>query len=162
MTGFDFSSNAIIEARKRSATYQTDINTNFFIQDATVAWELPANTFDFVLDCFATTDIESQQGRENAVAEMIRVLKPGGFILVYVMSEEDTYHKDMIAQFPAHEAHSFLHPKTKKFEKVFTHEELIGLYNAVELIVEERMQKKSVFYDKEYFCNHYWMVFKKQ
>jgi len=162
MTGFDFSPSAIMEAQRRSAIYQTDINAHFFIQDATLTWALPANTFDFVLDCFATTDIESQQGREKAVSEMIRVLKPGGFILVYVMSEEDAYHKDMIAQFPAHESYSFLHPKTKKFEKVFTREELIGLYNAVELIVEERMSKNAVFNDKEYFCNHYWMVFKKQ
>lgn len=162
MTGFDFSSNAITEARKRSATCETDINTNFFVQDATLTWALPANAFDFVLDCFATTDIESQEGREKAVAEMIRVLKPGGFICVYVMSEEDTYHKDMIAQFPAHEPYSFFHPKTKKFEKVFTHGELIGLYDGVELIVEERVPKNAVFYDKEYFCNHYWMVFKKQ
>ena len=161
MTGFDFSSNAIIEAQKRSVAHQTDINTKFFIQDATLTWELPANTFDFVLDCFATTDIESQQGREKAIAEMIRVLKPGGFILVYVMSEEDTYHKDMIAQFPAHESYSFFHPKTQKFEKVFTREELISLYSAVELIVEERVSKNAVFYDKEYLCNHYWMVFKK-
>lgn len=162
MTGFDFSSNAIIEARKRSTISQTDINTNFFIQDATLPWALPDNTFDFVLDCFATTDIESQQGREKAIAEMIRVLKPGGFILVYVMSEEDTYHKDMIAQFPAHEPYSFLHPKTKKFEKVFTRKELIDLYNAVELVVEERIPKNAIFNDKEYSCNHYWMIFKKQ
>lgn len=162
MTGFDFSPNAIVEAQKRSATYQTDINTNFFIQDATVAWALPANKFDFVLDCFATTDIESLEGREAAVAEIIRVLKPGGFVLVYVMSEDDIYHKDMIAQFPAHEPNSFFHPRTKKFEKVFTREELISLYCGVELIVEERVPKKAVFYDKEYFCNHYWMIFKKQ
>lgn len=162
MTGFDFSPNAITEARKRSSLCQTDINANFFIQDATVAWSFSANIFDFVLDCFATTDIESQQGREKAVAEMIRVLKPGGFILVYVMSEEDMYHKDMITRFPAHEPYSFLHPKTKKFEKVFTREELIGLYSGVKLIAEERMPKKALFYGKEYFCNHYWMVFKKK
>lgn len=161
MTGFDFSSNAIIEAKKRSVMYQTDINTNFFVQDVTSTWEFSAETFDFVIDCFATTDIESQHGREKAVAEMIRVLKPGGFILVYVMSEEDAYHKDMIARFPAHEPYSFFHPKTKKFEKVFTREELIGLYGAAELIVEERVPKTAVFYDKEYFCNHYWMIFKK-
>src|SRR5207244_11033960 len=103
----------ILEAQKRSIIYKTDKNTHFFTQDATTAWALPSNTFDFVLDCFATTDIESQQGRKQAVAEMIRVLKPGGFILVYVMSEEDMYHKDMIAHFPAHEAYSFFHPKTK-------------------------------------------------
>jgi ubiquinone/menaquinone biosynthesis C-methylase UbiE len=162
MTGFDFSPHAIIEAQRRSAIYQADINTNFFIQDATLTWALPSNTFDFVIDCFATTDIGSQQGREKAVIEMIRVLKPGGFILVYVMSEEDAYHKDMIAQFPAHESHSFFHPKTKKFEKVFTREELIDLYSAVELIVEERVPKNAFFNDKEYFCNHYWMVFKKR
>lgn len=38
MTGFDFSPNAIAEAQKRSATYKTDINTHFFIQDATIKW----------------------------------------------------------------------------------------------------------------------------
>lgn len=161
MTGFDFSTNAIIEAQKRSIAYKADMHTHFFIQDATIKWVLPDNTFDFVIDCFATTDIESQQGREKAIAEMIRVLKPGGFILVYVMSEEDQYHKDMIARFPAHEPYSFLHPKTKKFEKVFTREELISLYSDVELILQERVPKNAVFYDKEYFCNHYWMVFKK-
>ena len=32
----------------------------------------------------------------------------------------------------------------------------------VELIVEERMPKKAIFNGKEYSCNHYWMVFKKQ
>lgn len=162
MTGFDFSAHAIIEAQKRSIVYEMNKNTRFFIQDATTSWALPSGTFDFVLDCFATTDIESRQGREHAVAEMIRVLKPGGFILTYVMSEDDAYHKDMIAHFPAHEAYAFFHPETKKFEKVFIREELLDLYADVELIVEERMPKKAIFNGKEYSCNHYWMVFKKQ
>jgi len=68
MTGFDFSSNAINEARKRSAACQRDMNTNFFVQDATEPWALSDNTFDFVFDCFATTDIESRHGRERAVS----------------------------------------------------------------------------------------------
>jgi hypothetical protein len=78
------------------------------------------------------------------------------------MSEEDTYHKNMIARFPAHEQNSFFHPKTGKFEKVFTRKELIGLYASAALIIEERIAKNAIFYGEEYSCNHYWMIFKKQ
>ena len=40
--------------------------------------------------------IESKEGRKFAVSEMKRVVKPNGYILVYVMSTYDEFHKEMI------------------------------------------------------------------
>lgn len=161
MSGFDFSPTAIKVAKERAETAGVSDKTKFVVQDATVSWKFPANSFDFSIDCFATTDIESKEGRVFAVSEMIRVTKPGGYILVYVMSTDDAFHKEMIRKSPANEPHAFVHP-TGKFEKVFSREEIVALYKGLDLIVEERVPKTAKFFGKAYKCNHHWVVFQKR
>ncbi len=161
MTGFDFSQRAIDVAKERAEKEHVSGKTNFVVQDATVKWQFSSDTFDFAIDCFATTDIESKEGREFAIHEMIRIVKPGGNILVYVMSTDDVFHKEMIEEHPASEKHAFIHP-TGKFEKVFEREELLDLYKGLDLVAEERVPKMAVFHGKQYPCKHHWMVFKKR
>lgn len=161
MSGFDFSPTAIKVAKERAETAGVSDKTKFVVQDATVSWKFPANSFDFSIDCFATTDIESKEGRAFAVSEMIRVTKPDGYILVYVMSTDDEFHQEMIQKSPASEDHAFVHP-AGKFEKVFSREEIMELYKGLDLITEERVPKMAVFSGKEYKCNHHWVVFQKR
>lgn len=161
MTGFDFSPKAIETARERAKNTGVLNKTNFLVQDATVTWNFPSDTFDFVIDCFATTDIESREGRQLAVKEMERVVKPKGYVLVYVMSVEDQYHKEMIKKSPAREKNAFLHPLTGKFEKVFDKEEVLDLYKGLHLLIEERVSKTASFFGRNYNCYHHWMVFEK-
>ena len=61
MCAFDFSENAILEARKRAKEIGIEKNVNFFVQDATERWNFENNSFDFAIDCFASTDIESAE-----------------------------------------------------------------------------------------------------
>lgn len=160
MTGFDFSPTAIKIAKERAEKGGVSEKTTFVVQDATVSWDFPSDTFDFAIDCFASTDIESKEGRQFATSEMIRVTKSRGYILVYVMSTDEEFHKEMIEKSPATEAHAFVHP-TGKFEKVFTKEEIFDLYKGLKLISEQRVPKTAIFGGKEYACNHHWMVFQK-
>lgn len=160
MTGFDFSPKAIEVANLRAKNIGVDGNVRFVVQDATKRWNFSSNSFDFAIDCFATTDIESAQGRQFAVSEMIRVVKPKGNILVYVMSTDDAFHKEMIKKSPAHEPNAFVHT-TGKFEKVFTREEILGYYPELRIVAEERVPKIATFFGKEYQCNHHWIVFEK-
>ena len=161
MTGFDFSAAAIAEATHRKQEQECGDLAQFVVHDATLPWPWKVDTFNFGIDCFASTDIETPQGRQAAVQELHRVLKPGGYVLAYLLSTDDEFHKEMIMQFPTQEVNTFLHPTTGKFEKAFDREEVLSLYQGFQLVEERRMNKKTMFFNTEYSCSHLWMVFKK-
>jgi ubiquinone/menaquinone biosynthesis C-methylase UbiE len=161
MAGFDFSKNAIREATIRAKEADISSKVSLFTADATLLWPYKSESFDFGIDCFASTDIESREGRDQAVAEMYRVLKAGGYFLVYALSPEDAFHKEMIERSPAHEPNAFYHP-TGKFEKTFTEEELQELYKNFKVIAWERVDKNATFFGKEYGCKHFWIILQKQ
>ena len=136
-------------------------STIFSVQDATKHWNYDSNYFNFGIDCFASTDIESKRGREEAIAEMYRVIKPGGYLLAYLLSIDDEFHKEMIAKATGEEPNAFRHESTGKFEKAFNEKEILDLYKNFKIIKQERISKTTEFYGKKYNCKHFWVVFQK-
>lgn len=160
-TGIDFSKSAIGEAQRRAVKSEMEDKTHFFFHDATTPWEFPDSSFDIVIDCFATTDIESETGRKFAASEMVRILKPEGYLLAYLLSPQDEYHKETIKISPAKEKNAFIHPKTGKFEKTFDLVEIQEQYKSLNLIEHERVSKIATFFEKNYHCFHHWCIFQK-
>jgi SAM-dependent methyltransferase len=160
MQGFDFSENAVAEATRRAQSSGVTERASFHVQDATKPWEYDSRQFDFGIDCFASTDIESPEGRIFAIKEMRRVLKPGGYLLAYLLSPEDEFHKQMIEQRPAHEPYAFIHT-TGKFEKTFSDDEIMDLFGDFTVVRKERLHKTTEFAGREYACHHHWLVLKK-
>lgn len=154
--GFDFSPAAIDEAQRRGE----GTKAAFQVADATRRWPYESDSFDFGVDCFASTDIESPEGRTFALSEMHRVLKPGGLLLAYLLSVDDEYHKEMLEKSPAGERNAFLQP-TGKFEKVYDESDIAETFAAFEVVEKERMLKKTAFFGKEYQCDHFWLVLRK-
>ena len=161
MYGFDFSQSAIEEAVKRSKNTRVDSKTFFQVQDATKVWSYPSNKFDFAIDCFASTDIETPEGRIFAVNEIYRILKKGGYLLVYTLSTDDEFHKEMMKSSPAEERNAFYHPTTGKFEKTFDEEELSQMYKDFKIVNARRIQKTTKFFGKEYRCKLFWRIYQK-
>ncbi|MBI2889031.1 MAG: class I SAM-dependent methyltransferase [Candidatus Liptonbacteria bacterium] len=161
MYGFDFSDVAIGEARRRAEEEKVSSKVQFDVMDATQTWKYESDFFDFGIDCFASTDIESMEGRKFAVGEMRRVLKPSGYFLVYVMSTDDEYHKMMAVKSPADEANAFYNEVNGKFEKSFSKEELDAMYKNFKLIESKRIEKATKFFEKSYNCKLHWRVYKK-
>ncbi len=162
MTGFDFSGYAIREANLRVKKYKASSQVKLLVHDAIRKWPFKSKEFDMGIDCFATTDIETVMGRKFAASELIRVVKSGGVILVYVMSIDDEYHRGMIRKSPAEEKNAFLNPITGKFEKTFDRSEILDLYDQkVKLLDEFRVEKFENFFGKNYKCKHFWMIFQK-
>ena len=161
MFGFDFSEVAIAEANKRANGEKVSGKTQFSVMDATERWNYESDSFDFGIDCFASTDIEDPKKRIFAVQEMHRILKLGGYFLVYVMSTEDEYHRMMIQQSPAEEKNAFYNSSNGKFEKSFSEEELEGMYKDFKLVKAERVVKTTEFFGKSYGCKHHWRIYQK-
>ena len=157
MEGFDFSEVAIAEAKRRAEGIN---GVSLQVADATHGWPYESNYFDFGIDCFASTDIESSVGRTFALTEMKRVLKPGGLYMTYVSSTEDGYHKEMIQKAPAGERNTFLQP-TGKFEKVFDEQDIAEAFVNWQVIRQERIEKTTEFFGKEYAMRHFWLLLQK-
>lgn len=158
MYGFDFSPSAIAEAQRRATA--ANVPAHFVVQDATEPWPYDPNSFDFAIDCFASTDIESPEGRTFAVQEFLRVLKPGGYLLAYLLSTDDEFHKEMLQKSPAEQKNSF-YQVTGKFEKVFDQEEIDEIYKDFKVVKSERIEKTTEFFGKTYACKHFWLVLQK-
>lgn len=161
MVGLDFSQSAIAEAKKRAAEAGVADKTQFMVQDVTLPFPIEPNSLDFAYDCFGSTDIESAEGRKAALDNLIKVLKPGGYLMVYLLSTDDEFQKEMIAKSPGPDEGSFMHPVNGKYEKAFTEDEVKDFYKQLKLCVFERVAKKDIFFGKEYNANHIWAVFQK-
>ena len=161
MTGFDFSKNAISEARRRARAAKVDHSVKLLLQDATRRWKSESGSFDFAIDCFASTDIESYEGRSFARDEAVRVLKPGGLLMVYALSTEDEFHRNFVRTSQLQEKNAFLHPMNGKFSKTYGKEEFLEFYSGLKLIEFKRIRKYEIFFGKRYKCNHIWAVFRK-
>ena len=157
--GFDFSPAAIEEAGRRAQSSGAD-KAHFKVQDATIDWDYPSDYFDFAVDCFASTDIETESGRMAAMRELYRVLRPGGYLLAYLLSTDDEFHKEMIQKNPAADKNAFHHP-TGKFERTFDQADVSKQYAAFQVVTSERVEKTAQFSGKEYACKHFWVVMQK-
>jgi SAM-dependent methyltransferase len=161
MIGLDFSVTAIKESQKRAQAAGLKDKTEFMVQDVTLPLPVTEDSLDFAIDCFGSTDIESKAGREAARDNLIKVLKPGGYLLLYLLSTDDVFHKELIKTNPGPNPGSFIHPVNGKYEKAFTEDEVKQFYGQLKLVTLERVPRKAIFFGKEYDCNHIWAVFQK-
>ncbi len=132
MSGFDFSSHAIKVAVERGKS--KSVSTLLSVADATKSWKYQDNSFNFVIDCFGSCDIESDGGRLFAVKETLRVLKPGGYFFVSTLSPNDEYHTKSGIYKPTQHKNLFCHLKTGKLERAFDPEEMIEMYKVFKII----------------------------
>jgi ubiquinone/menaquinone biosynthesis C-methylase UbiE len=161
MMGIDFSQTAIKEARARANEAGVAEMARFMVQDAIKPYPFDAGSFDFAYDCFGSTDIESLEGRAAARYNTLRVLKPGGYLMVYLLGTKSEYQDEMVAENPGPEAGSFIHPVSGKFEKAFTGDEVREFYGQLDLLHLELVPKVDTYYGKDYQTEHVYAVFQK-
>lgn len=86
--------------------------------------DLPDNSVDIVLDMM-TSHFLKEKEREALRAEILRVLKPGGWLFFKsFLAEEDMHVKRLLKENPADEKDSYIHPTLKLYEHVWTTDSL--------------------------------------
>ena len=161
MVGTDFSPTAITEANNRAKQENVLSKARFFIHDATKTYDIPSECMDFAFDCFGSAGIESLAARKKAARNILRLLRPGGFMMIYLLSTDDEFSQELLKQYPGPDFGSYIHPSNHKYEKAFSEEEIKELYGELNLIFIERIPKRATFFDKEYSSNYIWAVFQK-
>lgn len=155
MEGFDFSTSAIVAASDRVKVELLN-NVSFRVMDARDMWSYPSNRFDFVVDCFASVDIDKDVA--FVFSEVYRVLRPGGYFFIYTNSPETEAYKEFSI---SGGDYMYRYPDTKKLERVFSEEQLEGLLPNFKELVSEKFNRYNKYNDKDYLWNHLWLIYQK-
>lgn len=161
MDSFDFSTSAISEAKKR-ITEDIKSRINFFEHDIIKPWPLLDNRFDFVIDCFVSTDVEGEENRKFMIDEIYRVLKPEGLFFLYTNSTKSNYYQDQAKETKVEEVNAYCYPDIEKFEKVYSQEELDIMYSRFDLKKSEIFERKSSVNGQDVSWEHIWRVYQKK
>lgn len=141
VVGVDFTSEAIEEAsRRNSGRFK---NLKFAVADLIDEWPYPDDYYQAIIDCNTTICIPNP-GRARALAEAYRVLRPGGYYLFYGIGPTALTTKS-----PGPEPNSAIFPKTGKFEKQYSKEELLSTYNDYKVVRLDEQTGSDLIEGKE-------------
>ncbi len=160
VTAMDFVAEAVEGCAAQAIARGVSKNIHAVQHRMDETWSFSDNSFDLIVDSFATIDVDSAVGRMIAITEMHRTLKPGGYALVQVVSVDDEYEAQQIAARPASELNSCFWPNGK-FQKDYTEEELREVYAHFEIVCLEKRAKPAVKMNQTYTATNYWMILRK-
>lgn len=119
-TGIDISSQAITLAKKLSG----DLPLTYHVQSIGKPLPVPDNSQTIALDMM-TSHFLKEEERKNLIAEIVRILRPGGWLFWKTFLRDDDEHAErLLRESPAEEKGSYVHPKIGVAEHVFTEEEI--------------------------------------
>lgn len=123
--GIDISGVALSQARISAKKLPIE----FKEQSAKNPFPLPDNSVDVVLDMMSSHFLNEKE-RASLLSEIVRVMKPyGWFFFKTFILDEDLHAKRLIKDFPADEKNSYIHPKIKSMEHVWTDDEIVDLFS---------------------------------
>lgn len=116
--GYDISEVAIKEAIKNAE----DLPLEFAVRPMQETIPLEDGTVTLALDMMASHFMRKAQ-REALLAEIVRVLKPGGWLFFKsFLADEDLHVKRLLKENPADEEGAYVHPKIGVYEYAWTEE----------------------------------------
>lgn len=159
--GLDYIQEAICVTQKLADKNEVAHKIHLYKATIDEPWSFSDNFFDIALDCFSSIDIESKEGREKYKQEMFRTLKPGGYVLVAVVSIEDEWESELIKTSPGSEKNSTLWPQNNKFQKDYDEGELKEFYQEFKIVEMKKVEKKAHKLGKDYTATNYWIILQK-
>ncbi len=124
--GYDVSTEAISQAKKRSA--EQNLPLTYEARSIAGTLTVPDDSQRFVLDMMTSHFLKKAE-REALIEETYRVMKPGGFLFYKTfLLDEDRHAYRMLKENPADEENSYIHPEIGVPEHVSTEEEIQETY----------------------------------
>jgi len=124
--GYDISEVAIQEAKRASQ----DLPITYEARSIVDPLPIPDESITLVLDMMTSHFLKKAE-REALRAEIIRVLRPGGFFFFKsFLAEEDLNVKRLLREHPADEEGAYIHPRMGVYEYVWTEDSLREFFGA--------------------------------
>ncbi len=143
--GFDISDTAIKQAKDKFAHLK---KVNFITENIYNNIDLPDQSVDIVLDMMVIHFLDDSK-RQQYIKDIARVIKPFGWMLLKTfVLDNDQNAMRMIKDYPTptKEFNSYIHPKFKALEHVFTEDEINDLFSPY-FIIHKKIKSYKHFKD---------------
>jgi ubiquinone/menaquinone biosynthesis C-methylase UbiE len=138
--GYDISEEGIKQAQKSAAHLGNKVI--FEVRSISDALPLPDESVDLVLDLMASHFLKEAE-REAYRAEILRVLKPEGFLLFKSFyAEGDMHTKKLLKEHGAGEKNAYIHPRLKVYEYTWTDEAIKEFFDPYFTMLKEESSHK--------------------
>lgn len=118
--GYDISDQAIAQAKRASK----ELPLSYEVRSVAGELPLPDRAQTLVLDMMVSHFLNTAE-RKSLIAEITRVLKPGGWLFFKTfLRDGDTHAARLLREHPTEEAGSYIHPAIGVAEHVFTEDEI--------------------------------------
>lgn len=114
--GYDISSEGVKFAEKNSS----DLPITYVARSIEGSLDLPDHFVSLVLDMMTSHFLRARE-REVLRSEILRVLKPGGWLFFKTfLADEDLHVKRLLKENAAEEDHAYIHPRSGLYEYTWT------------------------------------------
>lgn len=159
VTGIELSKTAVSMAKSRAKEKQLD--AVYIEGDLGSKFPFESKSFDLLLDVVSSNSL-TQVERTSFLKESKRVLKRGGFMFVKALCKDgDKNAEYLLKTFPGPEKDTYKMPGTGLVERVFSKEDITGLYEqGFEILLIERKHSYTQFEGKSY-KRYFWLLYLK-
>jgi SAM-dependent methyltransferase len=152
--GYDISATSINLAKKLSG----NLGIKYKIQSIGEVLPLPDESVDLVIDATSSHALTKKE-RAVFLNEISRVMKTGSYYFLRTLAlEGDANAKELIKNFPGKEPNTYILPKTKMFERVFSKADIENDFKEFEILY---CNKKTGYqrWGNQNYKRNYWVVY---
>lgn len=122
--GYDISEEAVRQAKKAASDFPA---LGFHVRSISEPLFVPDASQTLVLDMM-TSHFLDQAERAKLLTEIVRVLKPGGWLFFKTfLRDEDAHAEQLLREAPSGEEGTYIHPRIGVAEHVFAETEIVDL-----------------------------------
>ena len=127
VSGIEISETALQIAK--SEAQKKGVDVSYTLGNFGNEFRFPDNSFDIAIDVTSSNSLNEAE-REVYLQELDRTLRSGGFLFLKTLClDGDKNAKNLIKQSPGPEKHTYIMEEIGLVERVFTRQEIIGIYS---------------------------------
>lgn len=158
--GIDISKTALLIAKERAE--ELGLRVGYRLGDIGENYDIKDESIDIILDVTSSNSLDDE-GRENYLREMSRVLRKGGFVFVRALCKDgDDNAKKLLKENPGEEYDTYKIKEMGLTERVFSRADFMATYGKYfEILKLEKITHYSAFNNRVYKRN-YWLAYLKK
>lgn len=158
--GIDISKTALMIAKDRAR--ENSLMVGYRLGDIGENYDIKDESIDIILDVTSSNSLDDE-GRENYLREMSRVLRKGGFVFVRALCKDgDDNAKKLLKENPGEEYDTYKIKEMGLTERVFSKADFMATYGKYfEILKLEKITHYSAFNNRVYKRN-YWLAYLKK